>query len=140
RCGLFLDDHIKAEHSLVSDVSWAEVKAFLEKDTTEDNEYIEGVYVCKHFVRDVINNAEAAGIRAGYVVVKFEDGTQHALICFNTTDRGLVFVESQGSDRIIFMEVGGNYIFNLWGLEDRESKMSIMRPGIISSIDIDWGN
>ena len=78
---------------------------FINYDTTDSNPYIsdgEYAYVCADFAEDVHNNAEAVGIRAGWVGVTFE-GTHegHALNAFDTIDRGLVYIDcTNGSDAV----------------------------------------
>ncbi|MBI2287404.1 MAG: hypothetical protein HYU83_00115 [Chloroflexi bacterium] len=55
------------------------------------------------------NNAEAVGIRAAVVGVFFEGETiGHGLNAFKTTDRGLVYVETQ-SDYIAYVTKGKEY-------------------------------
>jgi len=75
--------------------------AFLSQDQTEKHLYIKDVYDCSQFSRDVHNNAEAAGIRAAEVHVKFKyEDVGHALNAFITTDRGLVYVDCTGATEI----------------------------------------
>jgi len=77
--------------------SWAELKAFLAQDHTEDHEYILHVYDCSEFSRDLHNLAEAAGIRCAEVQVILKDEPLgHALNAFLTTDYGLVYVDCSG--------------------------------------------
>ena len=88
---------------------------FLSQDQTEKNTYIKDVYDCSQFSRDVHNNAEAAGIRAAEVQVKFRNEvTGHALNAFLTTDYGLVYVDCTGSpdirvDTIARVKAGKEY-------------------------------
>ncbi|MDO8716728.1 MAG: hypothetical protein Q7J73_07990 [Dehalococcoidales bacterium] len=49
--------------------------------------------VCADFAERLHNDAEMAGIRCGYVVV---DSINHALNVFETTDKGLVFIDDTG--------------------------------------------
>lgn len=49
--------------------------------------------VCADFAERLHNEAEIAGIRCGYVVI---DNLSHALNVFETTDRGLVFIDDTG--------------------------------------------
>ncbi|HID42535.1 MAG TPA: hypothetical protein EYP30_01960 [Archaeoglobaceae archaeon] len=44
------------------------------------------------------NNAEVNGIRAGFVEIDLVGREPHALNVFNTTDRGIVFVDCTGID------------------------------------------
>ncbi len=76
------------------DPTFAELVAFIEQDPTDRHPYVDGQYVCADFAADVYNHAEAAGIRAGWVGVTFENATVgHAVNAFRTTDRGLVYID-----------------------------------------------
>jgi hypothetical protein len=71
--------------------------------------------VCADFAERLHNNAELAGIRCGYVTL---GGVDHACNAFQTTDRGLVFIDVTGSLRahparcvkIVNIQVGKEYI------------------------------
>jgi hypothetical protein len=106
--------------------TYAELLAFLEADQTDKYSYIVGppkvAYVCADFARDVHNNAEAAGIRAAWVGIDIEGEAEgHALNAFETTDRGLVFIDCTGVglwdeagdrtnwDRRAYVEIGQPY-------------------------------
>jgi len=84
-----------------TDPTYAELLAFLETDQTDKFVYIIGppknAYVCADFARDVHNNAEAAGIRAAWVGIDIEgEAKGHAIDAFETTDRGLVYIDCTG--------------------------------------------
>jgi hypothetical protein len=79
--------------------------------------------VCADFAEDVHNNAEAAGIRAGWVGIRFQ-GTEegHAINAFETTDKGLIYIdctngrtfsnedgETQSWDTVAYLETGKRY-------------------------------
>jgi len=91
--------------------TWKELKSFLAQDQTEKHAYIEGVYDCSQFSRDVHNNAEAAGIRAAEVQVTFKnEPVGHALNAFITTDYGLVYIDcTETPDRIAHAKTGKEY-------------------------------
>lgn len=100
------------------DPTWQQLVDFLTADQTDRKEYVKDVYVCSGFAEDVHNNAEAAGIRTAIVYVGFEDSAiSHVLNAFNTTDRGLVFIDCTGVsgitntawDRVAYIRVGGQY-------------------------------
>jgi hypothetical protein len=77
-----------------TDPSWDELLTFLEQDDTNEHLFREGVFVCADFAELLHNNAEASGIRAAFVGVDFRgDEEAHALNAFNTTDKGLVYVD-----------------------------------------------
>ena len=86
----------------LKDPTYEEAVTFLRQDKTDENEYIEdtyGVYVCSHFARDVGNNAEEAGLRCAFVELRYLEGG-HAIIAFNTIDKGLVYFEPRTDDRV----------------------------------------
>ena len=98
-----------------------ELIAFIKKDKTDSKAYVEDgpdAYVCSDFAEEVHNNAEAAGIRSGWVGIIFE-GTEegHAINVFETTDRGLVYIdctnggnnETRDWDTIAYIQKGGKY-------------------------------
>jgi len=80
--------------------TYSELIAFIMEDTTDTTSYIEwapGAYVCADFAEDVHNNAEAAGIRAAWVGIELEGEDEgHACNAFETTDRGLVYIDCTG--------------------------------------------
>ena len=80
--------------------TFQEAEQFIISDQTNANQYLEGRYVCTDFATDFSNNAVSTGYVCGYVIVYFPNGQCHAIDCFNTTDRGLIFVEPQ-TDSII---------------------------------------
>lgn len=93
--------------------SWSELLDFLSDDQTENNEYVEDVYDCSEFSRDVHNNAEAVGIRSAVVHVSFSNVFPffgHAVNAFLTTDYGLVYVDCAGPpDTVARVESGEEY-------------------------------
>jgi len=89
--------------------TYAELVAFIKEDSTNELTYIvvEGngtagpirTYICSDFAETVHNNAEEAGIRAAWVSIYFDGVDEgHALNAFETTDRGLVYVDCTGID------------------------------------------
>jgi hypothetical protein len=87
--------------------TFQELKDFLLQDPTSRNEFILNKYECRHFATEVNNNAEAAGLRCAFVLFCFEQG-QHSVVAFETTDRGLIYIEPQ-TDARIYPEIGGMY-------------------------------
>jgi hypothetical protein len=99
--------------------TWAQLSDFLLRDKTDRKAYVPGVYMCGDFTRDVHNNAERAGIRAAYVAVELPSG-YHSLNAFQTTDRGLVFIDCTGleasqsgpsnCDKTVNVRLGEGYV------------------------------
>ena len=73
--------------------TWDELIAFLHSDDTDEQPYLNDSFVCADFAEMLHNNAEVSGIKAAYVGVEFVEGEGHALTAFNTTDKGLVYVD-----------------------------------------------
>jgi hypothetical protein len=73
---------------------------FLEEDTTDDNEYVEGEYTCVDFVADLNANAEEEGFRAAYVYMQYPGGRAHAVAAFETVNKGLIYIEPQYDDEV----------------------------------------
>lgn len=86
--------------------TFAEMQAFLAADTTDQDEYNDD-YVCWNFVADVKQNAYDQGYRCGFVYIEFPYSA-HAIVCFDTVDQGLVFVEPQHDD-IVSLTIGEYY-------------------------------
>ena len=113
------------------DVSFAELKSFLLQDDTDEETYVLGVRTCGNFAEKLHNNAEEAEIRAAFVAIRFPDDSEspHALNAFQTTDRGLVYVDCIGegletvtseewlyeeahpceNDKVAYIEIGEEY-------------------------------
>lgn len=122
--------------------TWQELKSFLLKDTTDSKRYDIETFVCADFAEMLHNNAESAGIRVAYVSIwlgpcsYYLFGGGHALNAFETTDRGLVYIDCTSSnqgvnaDKIVGVEVGKEYvprsIFPEPGWEDTWLSMGIV--------------
>jgi hypothetical protein len=95
--------------------TYEELRDFLAQDKTNLNAYVPGKYVCVDFAADLNNNAEAAGIRAGYtwLVYRYINGGKWAnfVNAFQTTDKGLIFIDPQ-TDREVNIEIGKYYLGN----------------------------
>ncbi len=88
--------------------TYQEMKSFLAQDTTNSKTYIENEYVCVDFSAAVNNNAEAEGIRCAMVDIFHPGGYGHTVVAFETTDKGLIFIEPQ-FDREIELVIGKSY-------------------------------
>jgi hypothetical protein len=91
----------------VKNPTFQELKDFILKDPTSRKQFVLNQYECRHFATEVDNNAEAAGLRCGFALLCYDQG-QHAVVAFETTDRGLVYIEPQ-TDAAIDVKVGGMY-------------------------------
>ncbi len=88
--------------------TYQEMKTFLAQDPTNQNSYVENKYVCVDFAATVNNNAETKGIRCAVVDIFYPDGYGHTIVAFDTTDRGLIYVEPQ-FDEEVKLVVGRSY-------------------------------
>lgn len=99
-CGGDREPIVLVNSANATNPTYAELVAFIIDDTTNTLPYIKGGpegYVCADFAEKVHNNAEAAGIRVAWVGVEFEDDIEgHALNAFETTDKGLVYIDCTG--------------------------------------------
>lgn len=103
--------------------------------------------VCADFAERLHNEAEKAGIRCGYVSI---DSINHALCVFETTNRGLVFIDDTGKlynfgpsncDKAVDVEEGKEYIpvslFPEPGWYDEWESLGIIE-GVFITWDGDW--
>ena len=91
------------------DPTYWEARGFLQSDWTDKKPYNDETFTCIDYAREVNNNAEKTGYRCGVVIVYFSDSNEsHAIIAFNTTDRGIVFFEPQ-YDYEVKLQIGKNY-------------------------------
>ncbi len=113
-------------------------------------------HVCGDFAERLHNNAEMTGIRCAYVSVylsgysdSYEYGipsdTSHALVAFDTSDKGLVYIDDTGitgygpsnCDKIVDVQVGEYYIpISLFPEVGWSSTWGDM--GLIDDIFITW--
>ena len=86
--------------------SMQEVYDFLADDKTDENNFSDEYY-CRHFACDFKKNALEEGYICYYVSLNFQEGS-HALVAFNTTDMGMVYIETQ-TDDIMEPQIGDAY-------------------------------
>jgi hypothetical protein len=91
----------------IKDPTYLEMRSFIQRDQTNKNDYLKDVYTCENFAADVCNHAEEENIRCAFVVIHFPEGG-HAIVAFDTVDRGLIFIEPQ-RDEEMEVEVGKPY-------------------------------
>ena len=128
---------VLANNRTAADPTYDELVQFLKTDDTSSMKYVSPGWTCADFARTLHDNAEAQGIKAGFVGVEFygdsidysiyDDGSGnlpsppgapdmgHGLNVFNTTDKGLVYVDAssiyEGStgDRIAYVVEGREF-------------------------------
>ena len=100
----------------MKDPSYNEMMIFLSADKTNEKPYIfedsiftPESYVCGDYSAETVMNAARQGMRCAFIFISFGvDVMGHACIAFNTTDRGLVFIEPQ-ADAEVELEKGESY-------------------------------
>jgi hypothetical protein len=108
-------------------VKWMELVSFISDDHTNWNTYIPNQYVCLDFAIDLVENATKQNIKAWIVAVDFTDGGPgHSFTAFETTDRGVVFIEPQADIPYINPKVGQD-LCDSWN--------GTMCMGVISKIE-----
>ncbi|MFC2003551.1 hypothetical protein ACFLV4_06395 [Chloroflexota bacterium] len=99
-----------AEQATLRNPSWAELKAFLDLDDTDSLTYDEDTFDCSGFAITLRDRAWKYGLRCAYVKVRFmEEAIGHTLNAFQTTDKGLVYVDAIENDTIAYVQVGKAY-------------------------------
>lgn len=88
--------------------NYNEVKSFLRRDKTDRADYLLGSFKCSDFAQTIKTNAAKEGIHCYYVSIDFPEPPGHAIIAFNTTDKGLLFFEPQ-SDKKMEVDIGVKY-------------------------------
>ena len=91
----------------LGDPTYVGALQFIRSDETDRNQYNQS-YRCTNFADDFMNNAFRAGYRCGYVTIEFPESS-HTIVCFNTSDNGLIFIEPQ-SDQIVSLATGKLYL------------------------------
>lgn len=92
------------------DPTYMEMKNFLNVSQIDKYEYEPGYYVCRHFARDLKNEATSVGIRLAYVEfygpppsninLSWNEWQGHCVVCFDTLDNGRIFIEPQNDNEI----------------------------------------
>lgn len=139
--------------------SWSDLVFFLQDDKTDTECYVYPTFVCADFANMLQNNAHKAGWRCGVVHLEmhgYKDPYQlgissnagHACNVFETTDRGLVFIDCTGllsylpsrplsCDKVVDVIKGQSFIpvsiFPEVGWSNTWSDM-----GIVDDYTIDW--
>lgn len=124
--------------------SFAEVKQFVEEDTSNNKAYESGVWDCKDFAAMVKENANQKGLICAVVYLDYTNSINgeakggHSINAFDTEDRGIVFLEPQYDVFLDGVDVGANYeyLFNIaWNPKLASEKTN---GDIISHITYIW--
>lgn len=89
------------------DPTYQEMRDFLAEDDSDNIPYNRDGFICTDYSARVNNNAEEKGIRCGSVYIIYPE-TGHSIIAFDTTDKGLIFIEPQ-YDKEVKLKIGSSY-------------------------------
>jgi len=96
-------------------VTWMELADFISRDHTNWNQYDINNYVCLDFAIDLVENAKKENIKAWIVAVDFTNGEiGHAFVAFETSDKGIRYVEPQRDYTYSNLTIG-NPLCDDWG-------------------------
>ena len=98
----------KANSYELHNPTYQEMMNFLIADPADSKQFDEDEHMCVDFTAEVKNNAEAQGIRCAMIYIMNSEGIGHTIVAFDTTDRGLQFVEPQ-YDRVVTLAIGQSY-------------------------------
>jgi hypothetical protein len=94
-------------------ITWMELQDFLARDHTNWNKYTDK-YVCVNFAMDLVANAMKQNINAWIVGVSFKDKADgHAFVAFETSDKGIVWIDPQNDYSYKVVEVGKHLCSNV---------------------------
>jgi hypothetical protein len=96
-----------ANNYVAHDPSYQEMKDFLAADVSDTKPYLQDGHICTDYTADVVNNAGQQNIRCAAVYIIYQE-TGHSIVAFNTTDKGLIFVEPQ-YDKEVRLVIGQSY-------------------------------
>jgi len=114
------------------DPTYEEALQFTRLDQTDKNRYNQS-YTCISFAGDFVNNALNKGYRCGYVIIEFPE-TGHAIVCFNTSDKGLIFVEPQ-NDELVTLPTGQQFSIT-WRIVSEFPSLLVLSLIILPSLMI----
>lgn len=116
--------------------TWERLKIFLKQDQTESEYYDINEYPCGAFAETLHNNAEANGIKCGWVAIIFlGESIGHAINVFNTTDLGLVYIDCMNTTN----NISNEEIYDLKNKQDNfqdSSNNSIQNYDTVAYVEI----
>ncbi len=99
----------RLEQSTLKNPTWSELRNLLEQDDTDTLTYLENSFDCTGFAITLRDHAWRYSIRGAYVEVGFSGKEGHALNAFETTDKGLIYVDNTEADQIAYVEINQPY-------------------------------
>jgi len=100
--------------------TWEELQNFLLEDKTDEIPYALDEFDCNGFTITLRDNAWLRGFRSAFVAIGFgQNAAGHAFNAFETTDKGIVYIEPQ-RDNVAYLEKGSIFAtIPLDGVKDR---------------------
>jgi hypothetical protein len=124
---------VLTENASARDPSMAELLAFLADDSTELHPAVKYYYMCADYARQLHDNAEALGIRAGVVSIRFNT-TYHAADYFVADGCIVIVDDSSGVDKFARAVVGEPYMTTNVSMPDSYSVGDWDRYGVVKDI------
>ena len=136
------------ENPSAVDPTYDQLLNFLRNDDTDQQTYDKNTFVCADFAQMLQNHAEEVGWNCAWVSIEFAEQSEgHALNAFQTTDKGLVFIDDTGSaadqahpsnmDKTVDVEVGQAYTpVSLFPESGWYSTWDTI--GVVSKVDVIW--
>ena len=81
----------------------------LKRDSTDKLEYKKDVFDCEGFALTLRDRLAKYGVRCAFVALEFPEEAGHALNAFETTDKGIIYIDEVGNDQIAYVEKGKPY-------------------------------
>lgn len=99
-------------------ITWKELADFIARDHTNWKPYNINNYVCLDYAIDLVENARKENIKAWIVGVDFTNGEiGHAFVAFETSDKGIRYVEPQTDYTYSDLTIG-HQLCDDWGQDE----------------------
>lgn len=133
---------VLTDYASAKDPTYQQMLDFVKSDNTDELPYT-NTFVCSDFAEVLHNNAEKAGIKCAWIGCEFTNGGEgHAFNEFNTTDKGVVYIDCTGvpnpdgnQDKILSCTIGqpltSEYLF-------RSNYHSVGSMGIVKDLITFW--
>lgn len=88
----------------LKNVTWPEVVDILKRDNTDKLEYKKDVFDYEGFALTLRDRLARYGIRCAFVELEYPQGAGRAINAFETTDKGIIYIDEVGNDQIAYVE------------------------------------
>lgn len=123
--------------------TWDSLKSFIRNDDIFSHALkidLTLTPTCGDVAQTIYNDAESAGIKAAFVVVHFNNGSvPYALNLFNTSDKGLIFIDCTEEDFTHMTPVP--FGKKAYGVPDNDNKVAYVQVGkLLGFISMDFAD